>query len=75
MIRMPPPTASSRPVRNAPTKYYLIVRVGLALGIVVIGVTLHYHGGTYEAIRAVYLVAILALVIWRIRSRRWRRGS
>ena len=56
-------------------RHYLIARVGLALGIVVIGVTLHHHGGAYDAIRGVYLVLILALVVWRIRSRRSRRRS
>jgi Flp pilus assembly protein TadB len=68
---------SDRPRRAGPfgmrRKHYLLVRVALALGIVAIGVTLHHHGAAYDAIRGVYLVALLALVVWRIRSRRSRR--
>jgi Flp pilus assembly protein TadB len=56
-------------------KHYVIIRVALAVGIVVIGLTLHHHGGAYDAIRGVYFVVILALVVWRIRNRRsGRRG-
>ena len=80
---------NDEPERNDPTttqprragpfglrrKHYVAVRVALALGIVVIGVTLHHHGGAYDAIRGVYFVAILALVAWRIRNRRSGRRS
>lgn len=54
-------------------RHYMILRVALALGIVVVGVTLHHHGAAYDVIRGVYFVAIVALVVWRVRSRRSRR--
>jgi Flp pilus assembly protein TadB len=54
-------------------RHYVAIRIVAALGIVLVGVTLHHHGPAYDAIRGVYLVLIVALVVWRIRARRERR--
>jgi Flp pilus assembly protein TadB len=54
-------------------RHYIAVRVFLALGIVLVGVTLHHHGTAYDAIRGVYLIVIVALIVWRINNRRQRR--
>ncbi|HEX4521621.1 MAG TPA: hypothetical protein VH063_18750 [Gaiellaceae bacterium] len=56
-------------------RHYIAVRVLLALGIVAVGISFHHHGAAYEAIRGVYLVLIIAVVVWRINSRRQRRHS
>ncbi len=69
--------ADDRPSRPSPfgmrRRNFIIARVAIAVGIVIIGVTLHHHGPAYDVIRGVYLVAIVALIVWRIHSRRARR--
>jgi ABC-type transport system involved in Fe-S cluster assembly fused permease/ATPase subunit len=54
---------------------FIILRVALVAGILVVGFTLHHRGTAYIAIRAVYLVIVVALLIWRIGNRRRRRSG
>jgi Flp pilus assembly protein TadB len=53
-----------------PRRHYIALRVILALGFIVVGVTLHHHGAVYIVIRVVYLALIAGVVVWRIRRRR-----
>ena len=53
----------------------VIVRVVLALGIIVVGTTLHHKGAAYDVIRGAYLVLIVGLIVWRISMRRARRRA
>lgn len=68
----------TRPERRGPfgirRRHYIIARVVIALGIVLVGVTLHHHGAVYDAIRGLYLVLIVSLIVWRVRQRRARRA-
>jgi hypothetical protein len=54
---------------------YVVVRVVLALGIIVVGTTLHHKGVAYDVIRGAYLVLIVGLIVWRISMRRARRRA
>jgi Flp pilus assembly protein TadB len=62
------------PARSGPfgmrRKHYILVRVALAVGIIVLGVTLHHHGPIYVAIRVAYLALIIGALAWRVRRRR-----
>jgi hypothetical protein len=58
-----------------PRRTYVIVRVVLALGIIVVGTTLHHKGAAYDVIRGAYLVLIVGLLVWRISMRRARRRA
>lgn len=68
-----------RPPRSGPfgmpRRTYVIVRVVLALGIILIGTTLHHKGAAYDVIRGAYLLLVVALIVWRIRMRRARRQA
>jgi Flp pilus assembly protein TadB len=70
----------AKPPRTHPfgmqRRHYIAIRVLLAVGIVVVGVTLHHHGPIYIVIRVVYFALIVSAVVWRIRRRRaHRRGT
>jgi len=72
-------TTASRPRRRGPfgmrRRNFIILRVALVAGILVLGVTLHHRGSVYVVIRIVYFVIIVGLVVWRIGDRRRRRRS
>jgi Flp pilus assembly protein TadB len=67
----------TKPPRSHPfglqRRHYLALRIVLAVGIVVVGVTLHHHGPVYVVIRVLYFALILSVIVWRIRRRRARR--
>jgi hypothetical protein len=54
---------------------FVILRVALVAGVLVLGFTLHHRGTAYVAIRAVYLVIVVALLVWRIAYWRARRSQ
>jgi hypothetical protein len=68
---------TQRPRRSGPfgmpRRTYVIVRVVLALGIIVVGTTLHHKGAVYDVIRVAYLALIVGLIVWRFSMRRARR--
>jgi hypothetical protein len=72
-------TSGSRQPRRGPfgmqRRHFIIVRVALIVGILLLGATLHHRGTAYVAIRIAYFVVIVALVVWRIGDRRRRRRS
>jgi hypothetical protein len=50
------------------------VRVVLVALLVIGGLVFHHRGHGYEAVRAVYVVALIGFLGWRISSRQ-RRGQ
>jgi len=70
-------TATARQRRGGPfgmrRRHFIILRIALIAGILLLGATLHHHGTTYVAIRIVYGVIVVALLVWRIGARRRRR--
>jgi Flp pilus assembly protein TadB len=56
-------------------KHFLAIRIALVAGFLLVGVTLHHHGATYNVIRVIYIALIVGLIVWRIRVRRSRRRS
>ena len=56
-------------------KHFLAIRIALVLGFVLVGITLHHHGATYDVVRVIYVALIVGLIVWRIRVRRSRRAQ
>jgi hypothetical protein len=67
----PPPARRPFGMRR---RNFVILRVVLVAGILVLGFTLHHRGTAYVVIRAAYLVIVVGLLVWRIGNRRGRRS-
>lgn len=69
----------TKPPRTHPfglqRRHYIAIRVLLAAGIILVGVTLHHHGPIYVVIRVAYFALIVSVVVWRIRRRREHRRA
>jgi hypothetical protein len=49
--------------------------LGLIVALVIAGLIFHHRGHGYEVVRGLYIVAVAALLIWRISYRRRERSD
>jgi hypothetical protein len=54
---------------RAQRRRWMIIRIVMLVGIVVIGATLHHKGTTYDVIRVAYFALVIGFLVYRMNAR------